>query len=396
MKERIISKNFIFLFASTFASAMVMYMLMATITEYAAALGTTVMLAGLVSGIYVFGGLCSRLCSGNLMERFGWKNLALAAMVLHLLACSAYFLADHIFLLILVRFVHGLGFGAAANATMTMGMSILPKSRYAEAAGYFMMAPTLAVAAGPYLGGMIYDRFGAVGCFAAATAFSLIMVITMTLTDLRHVDPGKGSKTKKEDRGETPKGIRKLLEPGALPVACCILLCTFGYASLISFYRLYAIETDLVAEFSHFFLIYAAVLMVSRLFVGGIQDRYGANIICIPGIIAQFIGLAAIALWPSMTTIILCAICCALGYGTLSGAFNVIVCSETPPHRRSYGVTTFWLCCDGGMGIGPSILGAVATAAGYEGMYLFAAFLTIAALPLYILVYGRHHIKRNR
>lgn len=394
MKERILSKNFILMFACTFSTAMVMYMLMATITEYAAALGTTVMLAGLVSGIYVFGGLCSRLCSGNLMERIGWKKLAIIALILHFAACLGYFIADHIAALILIRFIHGLGFGAASNATMTISMSILPKSRYAEAAGYFMMSTTLAVACGPYLGGIIYDHFGATGCFTAASLFSFFSLMAMVAADIRNVDPGKTEK-KQHDPATVPKGIRKLLEPGALPVSCCILLCTFGYAALISFYRLYAIETDLVSEFSWFFLIYAAVLMVSRLFVGGIQDRYGANIICIPGIILQVIGLVSIALWPSLPTIILCAACCALGYGTLSGAFNVIVCSETPPERRGYGVTTFWLCCDGGMGIGPSILGAVATATNYEAMYIFAAVLTIAALPLYIMVYGRHHFRRR-
>lgn len=394
MKERILSKNFILMFTCTFSTAMVMYMLMATITEYAAALGSTVMLAGLVSGIYVFGGLCSRLCSGSLMERMGWKKLAITAMILHFAACLAYFIADHIIALIFIRFVHGLGFGAAANATMTIGMSILPKSRYAEAAGYFMMSTTLAVAFGPYLGGIVYDHFGATGCFVMASAFSLLMLLAMAAADIRTIDPGKKEK-KQIAPSSVPKGIQKLLEPGAIPVSCCILLCTFGYAALISFYRLYAIETNLVAEFSWFFLVYAAVLMVSRLFVGGIQDRYGANIICIPGIILQGIGLISIALWPSLPTIILCAACCALGYGTLSGAFNVIVCSETPAERRSYGVTTFWLCCDGGMGIGPSILGAVATAANYEAMYLFAAALTIAALPLYIIVYGRHHFKRR-
>ncbi|MBQ6811359.1 MAG: MFS transporter, partial [Firmicutes bacterium] len=129
MKEKIFTKNFILVFLSTFFSAMVMYMLMATITEHAAAMGTTVMLAGLVSGIYVFGGLCSRLCSGNLMERFGWKRLAIFALTLHFIACCGYFFADNILLLIIIRFVHGLGFGAAANSTMTIGMSILPKSR---------------------------------------------------------------------------------------------------------------------------------------------------------------------------------------------------------------------------------------------------------------------------
>ena len=63
MKEKIVTKNFIFAFMSQFCSAMVMYMLLGTITEYAEGMGTTVTLAGMVSGIYVFGGLCARLYS---------------------------------------------------------------------------------------------------------------------------------------------------------------------------------------------------------------------------------------------------------------------------------------------------------------------------------------------
>ena len=89
-------------------------------------------------------------------------------------------------------------------------------------------------------------------------------ILSMIAADLRTVDPGKKEK-KQNDPTTAPKGIRKLLEPGAMPVSACILLCTFGYAALISFYRLYAIKTNLVSEFSCFFLVYAAVLTVSRL-----------------------------------------------------------------------------------------------------------------------------------
>ena len=385
---------------------MVMYMLLGTVTEYAQSMGTSVTLAGLVSGIYVFGGLCSRLGSGAALQKIGWKRLALLAMLLHFVACCCYFLVDDISVLILVRFVHGLGFGASANATMTIGMSILPKSRYGEATGYFMMATTLAVAVGPFAGGFVYDAFGPVGCFAMAAILSLLMLLFMAALDLRGIDPGPraGTDTRvyaksTSAQGEAladaqsaplhnapqaaPKGLDKLLEVKAFPVSLCILMAAVGYAAVMSFYRLYAAETDLTKEFAYYFLFYGAFLLASRPLAGKLQDKYGDHIVCVPGIIAQTIGLVLLAWHPCMVTIITCALGCALGFGTLNSACNAIVCRNAGPERRPFAITTFWLCCDGGVGIGPTVLGAIVTAAGFTVMYYVAAVVTFVALPIY-------------
>lgn len=398
MREKILTKNFIFAFLSLFCSAMVMYMLLGTVTEYAEGMGTSVTLAGLVSGIYVFGGLCSRLGFGAALQKLGWKRLAIMAMALHFVACCCYFLVDGIAMLIIVRFVHGLGFGASANATMTIGMSILPKSRYGEATGYFMMATTLAVAAGPFAGGLVYDDLGPMGCFAMASILSLLMLVFIALMDLSGVDPGpaKGAIARGQDNAVVsqnvsnaedvlaePKGLNKLLEVKAFPVSVCILLCAVGYAAIMSFYRLYATEVDMTKEFAYYFLFYGGFLLASRPLAGKLQDKYGDNIVCIPGIVAQTIGLILLAWQPCMLTIILCALGCALGFGTLNSACNAIVCRNAGPERRPYAITTFWICCDGGVGIGPTLLGAIVTASGFTTMYYIAALATLLALPVY-------------
>lgn len=411
MREKILTKNFIFAFLSLFCSAMVMYMLLGTITEYAEGMGTTVTLAGLVSGIYVFGGLCSRLGSGAALQKLGWKRLAIIAMAVHFIACCCYFLVEDIAMLIIVRFIHGLGFGASANATMTIGMSILPKSRYGEATGYFMMATTLAVAAGPFAGGLVYDGLGPVGCFAMASILSLLMLVFIALMDLSDVDPGpaKGAASQRThsarehrsthagevgsiDNLSKPSGLNKLLEVKAFPVSLCILLCAVGYAAIMSFYRLYAAEVGLAKEFAYYFLFYGGFLLASRPLAGKLQDKYGDNIVCIPGIIAQTIGLIMLAWQPCMLTIIVCALGCALGFGTLNSACNAIVCRNAGPERRPYAITTFWICCDGGVGIGPTLLGAIVAAAGFTAMYYIAALVTLLALTLYYFAVMRNKV----
>ncbi len=58
--EKIFTKSFFLIFATLLFTALVMYALMSTVTEYATSMGSSATIAGLVSGIYIFGGLYSR------------------------------------------------------------------------------------------------------------------------------------------------------------------------------------------------------------------------------------------------------------------------------------------------------------------------------------------------
>jgi len=383
-KEKILTKNFCFAFLSLLSISMVMYMLMATITQYATEFGSTATLAGLVSGMYVVGGMFSRLAAGKGMETFGWKKLGLAAAGLHFAACCLYPFVSSLPLLILVRFLHGLGFGAASSAIMTIGMSVLPAGRFGEAAGYLMLGTTISVGIGPFVGGYIYDTFGAMGCFLCAMVMSFLTGLFLCFVDLRGVETGKDANLPKE---EGVSLVRKLIEPNAVPISVVTALSALGYVGVMSFYRIYAQQVDLVEAFSWFFLLYAALLVVCRPAAGKIQDRYGNRYVCIPGILAQTAGLALMAFRPCVLTLVLCAAGCALGYGSLNSACNVMACQSAPLSRRSYCVTTFYLCCDVAMGFGPALLGAVVTAFGsYQGMYLAAGGLTLLALPLFLVI----------
>ena len=380
--DRIFTKPFFLIFGALLFTALVMYALMSTVTEYATSMGTTATIAGLVSGIYIFGGLCSRIYSGNALEKIGWKRTALIFMAIHFLSCLLYFIVNDVTLLLAVRFIHGIGFGASANAIVTIATAILPKKRFGEAFGYFMLGTTLAVGLGPYIGGFLYDGFGSAGSFAAASAFSALALISMFFIDVSAHDPINNRDFVKKDN-RTYNGFEKIFDYKAIPVSLFTALTSLGYVSILSFYRLYAVEVDLVGAFSWFFVIYSIVLIVSRPIAGKIQDMYGDMIICVAGIIAQSIGLFLIAFSPSAATVIICAVCAALGFGTLNSACTTIVTRNTPEHRRSYAVSTFFIFCDATMGFGPALLGFFASSS-YAPVYFISSIITFLALPICI------------
>ena len=377
--EKIFTKSFFLVFGALLFTALVMYTLMSTVTEYATSMGSTATVAGLVSGIYIFGGLCSRIYSGNALERIGWKRTAMIFMSIHFLSCLLYFIVNDVTLLLVVRFIHGIGFGASANAIVTIASDVLPKSRFGEAFGYFMLGTTIAVGLGPYLSGILYDSVGSQGCFLAAGIFSALALVFIYFVDVSAHDPGVNRKG--EIIEDTSTGIEKVFERGAIPVSLFTALTSLGYVSILSFYRLYAAEVNMSGIFSWFFIIYSIVLVASRPIAGRIQDTHGDMIICVVGIVAQSMGLFLIAFAPSAVTVVVCAVCAALGFGTLNSACTTIVTRNTPENRRSYAVSTFFIFCDATMGFGPALLGSFAVN-GYAPIYYIASLITLLALPI--------------
>jgi len=197
--DRIFTKSFFLLFGGLLFTALVMYALMSTVTEFATSMGTNATVAGLVSGIYIFGGLCSRIYSGNALSRIRWRKIALIFLTIHFLASLLYFLVNNVTLLLIVRLIHGIGFGASSNSVVTVASAVLPKNRFGEAFGYLMLGTTIAVGLGPYISGILYDNFSSAGCFIAASIFSAIALICMFILDINKFDP-KVPNTKKDNK----------------------------------------------------------------------------------------------------------------------------------------------------------------------------------------------------
>jgi len=470
-KERIFTKSFFLLFGSLLFTSLVMYALMSTVTEYATSMGTNATVAGLVSGIYIFGGLCSRIYSGNALGRLSWRKIALTFLCLHFLACLLYFLAGNIVILLIVRLIHGIGFGASSNSIITIASAVLPQKRFGEAFGYLMLGTTIAVGLGPYVSGILYDNFSSRGCFTAASIFSAIALICIFTLDINKFDP-KYSKAKKDtneivevkviddieltdditvidetkekkdtkvnedvevitnvdeseditqrddikekeditqndnikekeeikekdikekeetkvEKGKVRSLIDKIVEVGAIPISFATALTSLGYVSILSFYRLYASEVNLTTAFSWFFILYSVTLVVSRPIAGKIQDRNGDKLIFVTGIIAQSVGLFLIAHFPSVPTVLVCAVCAALGYGTLNTASTPIVARKATQERRSFAISTLFIFCDATMGFGPALLGSFVSArTGYAPVYYISSLITIIALPVCLL-----------
>ena len=80
--------------------------------------------AGLATGIIVIGCLVGRFFTGSIVHQAGYRRVLFCGVLLYLAASLAYFAADSLALIFLVRFVSGVAVGIVGTVTGTIVMTV--------------------------------------------------------------------------------------------------------------------------------------------------------------------------------------------------------------------------------------------------------------------------------
>ncbi|GAA4432117.1 MFS transporter [Georgenia halophila] len=383
--EPLWTRDFVLATIVNLSASTVFYLLMTTLARYASEeFGAGDSLAGLAASMFIVGAIFARLLGGNLIELVGRRRMLVAAQVVFLVASISYLPTTSLPLLLIERFVHGLAFGITSTATITIAQSLIPPLRRGEGTGYFTLSNTVATALGPFLGLTLIDVFGYQGLFWGAVGVSTVG-ITVALV-LRVPPVHIASEDLARMRRFRP---RDLLSAEVLPIAVFMGVIATAYAGIITFLDSYASSAGLSAGAAAFFLVYAGVLFVSRLFVGRIQDRRGDNVVVYPAILSLALGLAVLSFATTDAMVVVAGALVGLGFGTIISSCQAIAVGLTGPGRLGVAVSSFYFMVDVGTGFGPAGLGALVSAVGYSDMYLVLAFVVLASSGLYFLVHGR-------
>ena len=171
-RERLFTKDFVLDTAISLCCSLNYFTLLINITGYAMlTFGATSTEAGLAAGIYVIGGLISRVTLGKYVEMVGRKKMLILGLSIALIMSVTYFFVSSMAVLYIVRFLHGTAYGISSTCTNDIIARILPQSRRGEGLGYFLLSVTIATAIGPFLG----MGFGQDGNYTAVFTVGLIM-----------------------------------------------------------------------------------------------------------------------------------------------------------------------------------------------------------------------------
>ncbi|MBB5749961.1 MFS transporter [Micrococcus sp. TA1] len=390
--SRLWSRDFILASLTNLFLAMVFYLLVTVMALYAVdRFQASDAMSGLAVGAYVLGAVFARLLTGQAMDSLGRRRVLIGALIAFLLASTLYLLANTLALLITVRFVHGIAFGAAATVLAASVIGLIPRHRRSEGTGWFGTSTTAGSAFGPLLAFQLTDAFGFDSLFLACTVFSLFGLAAGLVVRLP-------APPRPDSSGPRLRfSVRGMLSPQALPVSIVILLAGTAFSGVLAFLNGYAQQEGISPTVaSSFFLIYGTVLVATRFVVGPIHDRFGDNAAVVPLLVSFMIALAVLAAWPVPAGIFAAAALTAIGFGALLTSLQAIAVTVVPPLQIGVATSTYFIMLDLGIGLGPVILGALLPVTGYSGMYLALACLMALTIGVYWLVHGRRPAARRR
>ena len=378
------TKDFIVTALVNFFLVLIFYLLMVTIAVYAVEeYDASTSEAGLVTGIFILGALTGRLVIGRTIDKIGRKRTLVIGLVLFTLTTFFYFLNFGLPFLMLNRFLHGMTLGMASTAAGTIVAQIIPMTRKGEGIGYFSLSATLATAFGPFIGLMMSQHTSYEMIFAVCLALGVVSLVVSLFV---YVPPVVAPPITDDTKGFK---ISDYIETKAVPIALVCLAIALCYSSVLSFINFYAMEEDLVAAASYFFLVYAIAILISRPFTGRLMDLKGANFVMYPAFAVFAAGLFLLSVTSSSTGLLVAGALIGLGFGNMQSTTQAVAVKLTPPHRMGLATSTFFISMDAGLGFGPYLLGFVVPMIGYSSLYGVLGFAVLATAFLYYLMHGK-------
>src|SRR5690625_870978 len=149
------------------------YLLLPTMPLFVKELGGLDAQVGLAAGVFTFAAVIIRPFAGGLLDQYGRRPFLLAGLVLFTVSMYLYGWVGGVGALLIVRLVHGVGWGFATTAAAAAIADIVPASRRGEGMGWYGLAMTLATAVGPILGVWTLEGYTFQGVFLLAVGLSV-------------------------------------------------------------------------------------------------------------------------------------------------------------------------------------------------------------------------------
>ncbi|WP_458120652.1 MFS transporter [Paenibacillus sp. Z6-24] len=376
VSNKIWSLSFIFVLIANALVFMIFEMLLPTLPLFVTALGEGAGQVGLVTGIFTLSAIVTRPFAGLLATKFDKKILLIIGILLNALSTGAYYLADSIPELLIIRLIHGAGFGLITTYFATLAAEIVPKERRGEGIGYFGVGETVAISVGPMIGILTLELYDFQRLFLGGMAV-LILAVIMAIFIKRTPE---GKKMDKEINVKVKFFEKRVLFPGLL-----ILLVGIAAGGIMSFFSLYALEREFT-QVGFFFFLVAMASFVVRIISGKLFDKYGPTIIVVPGSLFSIVGLLLLYVAANDVMLLIAAVVYGFGFGALLPAIQTWCLNLVGEHEHEDAMATFFNFFDLGIGGGSLILGMAAVATGsYQVIYIIATLIYVLLLIIYMV-----------
>ena len=410
-REKLWTPSFVLLTLANFVVALAYYLVAMKIVEYAySTYHVSYSAAGAMVTFYAIASVVTRFVFGARMDSWGLRRSALVGGALIVLASGLYILEAGYWPLAGMRILHGVAFAMNTGALAAIAALLVPKSRRGEGIGYFSLSTAAAMAIGPMIAMVMTNNGASYGfLFTFTLVISAAAFVSMLL--VRVPEPSRGERLARSQAlrdaarsaAAAPSGaasrpallermrafVGRYIHVGILPIASLAIPLMFCYSGVLSFMTSFAAERGLNDAASLYFLVYAVSMLVTRPLMGKRLDRHGENSVLYLTLVAAGLGLAVMALSFNAPVLLLSAVLMGFGTGSTQSTVQALVSTFSAKEDLGKANSTYFLCLDLGLGIGPMIIGAFLPVVGYTASFLILAGIALATCAYYHVVHGR-------
>lgn len=366
--NKIWTRNFLLVSLASTAFFASMHMLTPSMPLYLVQFGTSETQTlfwndtGIILSAFIITSLIFRPFIGYWSDRDGPKRWMILGAILFLLMPLSYSQTLNTPMFLLVRVLHGFGFGCFMTAASAFITLEVPASRRAEGLSHYSNAIKLAMAGGPYLGLYLATQGAYEFLFFLASGISLItLFLTLPLGPAQFHHTRKINETKSLDIE-----WNKLIQKAAIFPGLVMTTNSVVFGTLIPFTPIFAKEKGFInGEVDLFYVVYAFSLIFSRALTGPISDKFGRSQVIIPGMIGVSFTLGLLALANDPGFFLIAAALYGLSAGTVQPSLMAMVADRVPDEERGAGMATFTLLNDLGIALGTFLCGHFGPEWGY-------------------------------
>ncbi len=367
--------NFISLVMINLFTSFSFFMIISLLSTYVVNIGGTLVFAGLVVGIFSITSMLVRPISGRLADIFNRKMLMIVSNIIIACAYFLYIFTDHLYLLLLIRILHGIGFAVATTTIVAMASEYIPNEKLGEGIGYFGIGQVLSAAIAPGVGIMIMQAWGITWSFLIA---GMISVVGLFLSIRFEYKTKQNHITSKKQLG-----LSDLICSEVMGYSFTSATYSFANGMVITYLILFATDQN-IENISLYFTFNALTLLVIRPFAGKLLDRKGLDWIVYPAGILAILAMIILSFSTTIYFVILSAILRALGQGAAQPSLQAACIKKVGKNKAGIATSTFYLGADIGQGISPIIGGFVAVLLNYEATFILSAVVLAIGLGVHL------------
>ena len=348
-------------------------MVSTTMTKYAYSIGTTVAMAGAITGAFSIASMVIRPFSGLVSDRMNRKMLLVVSTFAMGVCTFLYGLVSDTTMLFIIRILHGVAFGISSTVNMALIPGFSPKERVGEAVSYFGLGQALAIVVGPSLGLALADSAGFPINFTVSALIVAVGGVIALVMDFQGNDRPLSIGNKRGIRWGDIIATESLLYAG---INIAISATSGVENSLIALYG----TAMGVENIGWYFTLSAVTLCISRLAFGKMADRQGVATAMYLGTGLMIVGFLLLWRPPAIWMFAVSAVIKTVGSGIVRPALQAECIKTVTPDRRGAASSTFYIGSDVGQGVSPWLAGQVVDSSGGDYGMAFGVFAIPMAL----------------